>query len=111
MLCKAEALNELEGPNRESIDLINMIRDRAKTDEITLAQYPTKEALRDFILAERGREFYSEGLRREDLIRHGKFISNAISRGKNAKDYQVLYPIPLTQMQANSSLVQNKGYE
>lgn len=111
LLCKAEALNELEGPNRESIDLINMIRDRAKTDEITLAQYPTKEALRDFILAERGREFYSEGLRREDLIRHGKFISNAISRGKNAKDYQVLYPIPLTQMQANSSLVQNKGYE
>lgn len=29
------------------------------------------------------------------MIRHGVFISNAISRGKNlAKDYHELYPIP-----------------
>ena len=111
LLCKAEALNEKQGPNQESITLINMIRKRAKTDEISLNDYNSKEALRDFILAERGREFFSEGLRREDLIRHGKFISDAVARGKNAKPFHVLYPIPQRQREANSSLGQNPGYE
>lgn len=103
--------NEKQGPNQESITLINMIRKRAKTDEISLNDYNSKEALRDFILAERGREFFSEGLRREDLIRHGKFISDAVARGKNAKPFHVLYPIPQRQREANSSLGQNPGYE
>lgn len=111
LLCRAEALNELQGPNQESISLINEIRRRAQTDEISFADYPTKETLRDFILAERGREFFSEGLRREDLIRHGKFISNAIERGKNAKAHHILYPIPQRQREANINLGQNPGYE
>lgn len=111
LMCRAEALNELNGPTQESIDLVNEIRKRAKVKEIELADYDTKEELRDFILAERGREFFSEGLRREDLIRHGKFISSAVSRGKDAKDYQVLYPIPLRQREANKNLSQNPGYE
>lgn len=111
LLCKAEALNEKQGPNQESIDLINDIRRRAKTDDIVLADFSTKEALRDFILAERGREFFSEGLRREDLIRHGKFISNAIERGKDAKPFHVVFPIPQRQREANSNLGQNPGYE
>lgn len=111
LLCKAEALNELQGPNEESIGLINQIRRRAQTDEITLQEFPTKESLRDFILAERGREFFSEGLRREDLIRHGKFISNALQRGKDAQPHQVVYPIPQRQREANPELEQNPGYE
>ncbi len=111
LMCRAEALNELNGPTKEAIDLVNEIRKRAKVKEIELADYNTKDKLRDFILAERGREFFSEGLRREDLIRHGKFISNAVSRGKNAKAYQELYPIPLRQREANKNLSQNPGYE
>ena len=111
LMCKAEALNEQQGPNQESINLINMIRARAKIGNISLSDYPTKESLRDFILEERGREFFSEGLRREDLIRHGKFISNAVARGKNAKEYQVLFPIPQSQRESNPNLTQNPGYE
>lgn len=110
LLCRAEALNELNGPNAESIKLINDVRKRANASELTQSSYPTKEALRDFILAERGREFFSEGLRREDLIRHGKFISSAVERGKNAKDFHVLYPIPQSQIQTNPELKQNPGY-
>lgn len=110
LLCRAEALNEMNGPNAESIQLINQVRNRANASELTQSSYPTKEALRDFILAERGREFFSEGLRREDLIRHGKFISNAVERGKNAKDFHELYPIPLSQIQTNPKLEQNPGY-
>ncbi len=110
ILARAEALNELNGPNQESIDLINQIRSRAQASLITLADYPGKESLRDFILAERGREFYSEGLRREDLIRHGKFIQQALDRGIPAQDYQVLYPLPQAQIDNNPNLEQNPGY-
>lgn len=110
LLCRAEALNELSGPNQESIDLINEIRTRAKASLLTISTYSTKSDLRDFILAERGREFYSEGLRREDLIRHDKFISSARQRGYAAKDHQVVYPIPLQQIDANPKLKQNEGY-
>lgn len=110
LLSRAEALNELSGPTQEVIDLINEVRKRANVSLLTLASYVNKEDLRTFLLAERGREFYTEGLRREDLIRHNKFISSAQSRGYTAKDYQVLYPIPLQQIDANPKLEQNEGY-
>lgn len=110
LLSKAEALNEKNGPNTETISLINEVRSRAEASEIKLTDFSSKEELRDFILAERGREFYSEGLRREDLIRHGKFISGAVARGKDAKPHHVLFPIPQRQMEANANLVQNEGY-
>ncbi len=110
LLSRAEALNELSGPNQETINLINEVRRRADVSNITLETYPSKEKLRDFLLAERGREFYSEGLRREDLIRHDKFISSARERGYPAKDYQVVFPIPLQQIDANPKLIQNEGY-
>jgi starch-binding outer membrane protein, SusD/RagB family len=111
ILARAEALNEIaSSPTSEAIDLINKARNRAKATPITLAQYPLKENLRDFILAERGREFYSEGLRREDLIRHNKFIASAIQRGLAAKPHQVLYPFPQAQLDNNPKLKQNDGY-
>lgn len=110
LMSKAEALNEKNGVNTETISLVNKIRNRAKTSEIVLSDFSSKEQLRDFILAERGREFFSEGLRREDLIRHGKFISSAISRGKAAKMHHTVFPIPQRQMEANDKLVQNDGY-
>ncbi|GGF40949.1 RagB/SusD family nutrient uptake outer membrane protein [Echinicola rosea] len=110
LLSRAEALNEVNGPNQESINLINEIRNRVNAGEISLSDFPSKEALRDFILEERGREFYSEGLRREDLIRHDKFILSAQGRGYDAKPHQVLYPIPLQQIDTNPNLEQNPGY-
>lgn len=111
IMTKAEALNEINGPNQESIDLINQIRTRAHVATIEIGDYPTKESLNDFILAERGREFYDEGLRREDLIRHGKFISKAIARGLDAQPFHVLYPIPQQQLDNNPNLEQNPGYQ
>lgn len=110
LLSKAEALNELYGSTTESIELINQIRRRAKATEIKLSDY-TKESLSNFILDERGRELYNEGHRRNDLIRHGKFIQNAIERGLDSQPYQVLYPIPQSAINENPNLNQNKGYE
>lgn len=110
LLTKAESRNELQGPNQESIDLINSIRAKTGVKLLVLSDFPTKESLRNHILVERGWEFFSEELRRQDLIRHGKFISEAIARGKSAADYQQLYPIPQSEIDRNSNLTQNPGY-
>jgi starch-binding outer membrane protein, SusD/RagB family len=74
LLCKAEILNELSGPTKESVDLINRIRERAfqdDTHDLLLADYTTKEALRSAICDERLFELNNEGTRRPDLIRMG----------------------------------------
>ena len=110
LLARAEALNELNGPNQGSIDLINQIRNRAELDDITAADYPTKESLRDHILDERRWEFWSEGKRRRDMLRMGKYISNAQARGKNAQEKHKLFPIPQSEIDANKLIEQNPGY-
>ncbi len=110
LLSRAEVLNELNGPNQESIDLINQVRERAHVSHIKLENY-TKETLRDFLLEERGRELYCEGHRRSDLIRFGKFVEKAQEKGFNAQEYHILFPIPQSAMNENPQLVQNPGYE
>lgn len=111
LLSRAEALNEISGPTQEALDLINLVRRRAGIADLTLTDAAGKEVLRDLILRERAWEFYSEGLRREDLIRHNKFISLAIARGvTTAADKHKLFPIPQTEIDANPACQQNTGY-
>lgn len=111
LLARAEALNELNGPNQESIGLINQVRRRAELNDIQSGDFASKEELRMHILKERGWEFYAERKRRLDLIRMGKFIEQAHARGvTNAAEYHRRYPIPQSAMDANPELVQNDGY-
>jgi hypothetical protein len=110
LMSRAEALNELNGPNQESIDLINQVRTRAELPNLVLSDFVSKEALNDHILMERGWEFWWEGKRRHDLIRHGKFISQAQARGLPAQEHMVRFPIPQFALDANPSLEQNTGY-
>ncbi|MDR2918753.1 MAG: RagB/SusD family nutrient uptake outer membrane protein [Tannerella sp.] len=111
LLAKAEALNELNGPNQESIDLINMIRNRAQIENVFLADFSSKEALLEQILKERRWEFWYEGHRRRDLIRNNRFIQYAKNRGiSNADNHHVWFPIPQSAIDANSLLKQNDGY-
>src|SRR5690554_2486118 len=114
LLSRAEALNELNGPNQESIDLINQVRIRAglSSNLLAIGDFTSKEALRNHLLDERAWEFYGEvGIRREDQIRMGTFISSAIERGHtNAQPYRVLFPIPQAALDANPVLIQNDGY-
>jgi len=63
----------------------------------------------DDLLAERGREFFYEGWRRQDLIRFGKFDDPWIF--KPASDAcKTLFPIPANQIAANPNLTQNPCY-
>ena len=111
LLNRAEALNEINGPIQEAVNLLNEVRLRAGVSAYGVSDFASKDVLRDALLDERGWEFVAEGMRRMDLIRHRKLISRAIARGAtNAKDYMVRYPIPLDEIKANPSLVQNGDY-
>lgn len=114
LLTRAEALNELNGPSQEAIDLVNLVRQRAGLESKLLALnlFPSKEDFRMHLLKERAWEFYSEvGIRREDLIRMDRFVASARERGKsNAQDYHRLFPIPQAAIDADPDLIQNEGY-
>lgn len=76
------------------------------------------------MLEERGYEFYFEGVRRQDLIRHGKFIEKAIEKNRFAgqstekvatmaegKYKYELYPLPLALITEGQGVIkQNPGY-
>nr|WP_321357153.1 RagB/SusD family nutrient uptake outer membrane protein [uncultured Draconibacterium sp.] len=110
LLARAEALNEIGGPSQEAIDLINQVRARAGISLLSDGDF-TQASLRDQILEERFHEFYFEGKEVEDLVRQGKLISDAISRGVNAKEYHVLFPIPQAEIDANTNINENNpGY-
>ncbi|MFD1629174.1 RagB/SusD family nutrient uptake outer membrane protein [Pseudopedobacter beijingensis] len=120
LMMRAEALNELDGPNQESIDLINKIRNRSGLDDIHLDDFNSKSTLRDQIFDERNKEFFMEGRRRDDLIRWGRSASNGSnpllkfkekvkpvladpSTYSDNVDYTV-YPYPQNELQSNMSL-------
>ncbi len=112
LLAKAEALNELNGPNQESIDLINRVRARCFEPDkpIALANFSTKQALRDRLLDERGFELLWESFRRQDLIRTGHFLEAWTLKTASDGPHRKIYPIPQTQLDANPNLRQNPGY-
>ena len=93
ILSRAEALNELNGPNAESIGLINQTKGRAHAKLLGNAGSFTKESLRDAILLERGFEFYFECKRRQDLIRMDKYVPivNAYLKA-NEQEQEVQFP-------------------
>ena len=112
LLSRAEALNEINGPNQQSLDLINQVRERADLEPLSLGAFSGKDALRSYLLKARAWEFYGEaGIRREDMIRMGTFISSAVARGhENAAAYREVFPIPQQAMDSNPRLKQNEGY-
>ena len=55
--------------NLTAVEAVNVLRRRANASEIQSINL-------DYILDERGREFYAEGYRRSDLIRFGKYGGN-----------------------------------
>lgn len=74
----------------------------------------------DFILDERSREFYFEGLRRTDLIRFNQYGGTQATYNWSYKGGNIngvtfdksrnLFPLPASEIQANANLVQIDGY-
>ncbi|HEY0053836.1 MAG TPA: RagB/SusD family nutrient uptake outer membrane protein [Pedobacter sp.] len=114
LLSMAEIVNELRGPTAEAQGYLKQVTDRAGiTASIPATTFDSPGQMRDYLLDERGRELYWEfGIRRQDLIRHGKLITSAKARGfANAADHQVLWPIPSDVIiESNGIIKQNPGY-
>jgi hypothetical protein len=109
LLSLAEVINEQGGPTAEAYTLVNQVRARAGVSDFSGM---TQAQFRQALLDERGRELYGEGVRRQDRIRNGTYITDAVARGKvNAKPYMALYPIPRAVItQSRGVIVQNPGY-
>ena len=116
-LILAEADARLNGNKTSSVGTkaINDIRSRANAS--TRAETDSY-SLND-ICDEWAREFYFEGLRRTTLIRFGRFGgSNNYNwswkgndlAGKNFDSHLNIFPIPVSELNANSNLKQNPGY-
>jgi len=101
------------GTKAKSLEYVNELRDRAGVERISEAELNL-----DFIFDERSRELYWEAQRRMDLIRFNKFTKNYKWPWKNGvyvgvasiDDKYKIYPIPATEITANTSLQQNTGY-
>ena len=62
------------------------------------------------LLAERGRELYLEGWRRNDMIRFGVFNAPVGERPTASDASRAVFPIPNIALSSNPNLKQNFGY-
>lgn len=133
-LMYAETLNEL-GQTQAALAPLNKIRERAfgnNTLDFTANDATDQATMRDLIMDERSRELGAEGWRWFDLKRTGTLLTRVkryddpkrdfeLKNGtttdphpaQNISDKNLLYPIPLTELQNNPALglkAQNPGY-
>lgn len=100
ILNKAEALYR-QGKIDQALPLINQIRERAFGNNTH--NYTVSTLTLDEFLAERGREFSFEGLRRTDLVRFGKFTGTWWDKEESDASRNI-FPIPNKVTENNPNL-------
>ena len=111
LLMKAEAILRQGTPTPGGIygsnptEIVNYIRTHPSRNAPKLPPVDLKS-----LLDERGREFWWEGWRREDMIRFKAFLLPVQERAYESDPKYILYPIPAEQLAVNPNLVQNPGY-
>jgi len=118
LLLKAEALVEL-GNLSEAAELVNMIRGRVNLPALSSTVTASETAMAEAVLNERRLELAFEGQRWFDLVRTGKIYEvmntlNARDEGRMIMDevseFNILLPLPQSQIDINPNLIQNEGY-
>ncbi len=99
ILMKAETQFRMNGGGQMYLD---MIRNRAGVDPIPINL--------ENLLAERGRELYTENWRRQDLIRFGQYNEPWWEK-EESEPFRQVFPIPQDQIDANPNLTQNPGWD
>jgi hypothetical protein len=113
-LMYAEAAVRSGSNQATGLGYFNMVRERA----VGNSSQNVSSLTLDEILDERGRELYTEGHRRQDLIRFEKFTSGSyLWQFKGGEQFGAsldakynLYPLPGADLNANPNLRQNEGY-
>ncbi len=97
------------GADKTAADYVNIVRERAFGG--TAGDVSVSDLTVDYILDERARELYTEGVRRTDLIRFGKYTSGynwnwkgGVIDGKDVDKKYCVLPIPESELSANPGL-------
>lgn len=117
ILMHAEALNEI-GETAKAATELNRVRTRVKLSPVATDGSISQPEMREKIRRERWKELAFEGHRYFDLVRwySGDEIKNILLQANypDAQNYQVnkheWLPIPLQDIQANPSIIQNTGF-
>jgi len=115
LLMYAETENSLNGPTDIAYEYINRVRERANATPYNLGDH-TKEEFAELIFTERLLEFTFECQELYDIRRLGKVqevIEMAplpVAEGTVYKAAFEVWPIPNTEINANSNLEQNPGW-
>jgi len=118
LLLKAEAYVALDNL-AEAARIVNIIRQRVNLPELSSSVTSSKSSMEDAVLNERRLELAFECQRWFDLVRTGKVFNvmnslNDRDEGRLPMDmvteFNVLLPLPQSQIDINPSLVQNPGY-
>lgn len=119
LLMYAEAQVNADGtPNQQSIDIVNQIRGRAG---LVPFKQTNASAFLEEVWDQRYFDLCYENKMWFDMLRTRKirddksgeyvdFIGYKTNWGKVYTETQLLFPIPLSERQANSNLTQNQGY-
>jgi hypothetical protein len=114
LLMQSEAMNNLNAGDPAKFTGINAVRTRAglslPTQQYNFTNVITQSDFVDTLVKERAKELCVEGHRRWDLIRLGRYKQVEAGIGFTLQDYQMLLPLPQTELDANKNLVQNQGY-
>jgi hypothetical protein len=109
ILMLAEALAE-QNQLSDAVGYLNMIRARAEVSEYAFGtDLTTQQEVLDAIYLERRLELAFEGERWHDLVRTGRAVEVLSFTGRFAP-HEVLWPIPIGEMDTAPNLVQNPGY-
>ena len=131
ILVYAEAAAEL-GLDSEAHDALDLILTRAQNGGSSPALVDrslTGDTLKEFIFWERARELCFEGHGKFDIVRAGldKFLAEVkgqeettgegdpsktklVGWSENVQPYHILFPIPAAEIESNSNMTQNVGY-
>jgi hypothetical protein len=114
-LIAAEAEARASGVSAKAYGYINIVRRRAKLEDLNPGL--SVQEFVDVVIQERSWELFAEADRWYDLARTGKFLTlvplatNNVFPTRAPQAKHRYFPIPLDEIQANPSLVQNPAWE
>lgn len=116
LLMYAEALNDVaysSAPDSQALKALNRVRTRSGLNALKISELPNQDSFKRAICKERQMEFPFEGHRWFDVVRMGYAKEFALAEGHLIQDYQLLFPIPNTELERindTSLLWQNPNY-